>query len=187
MSAIGDDVVDLGDAETGEGAQHPHFDARVFAPCELEQMAAAKDPRHRRWVLWAAKEAAYKAARQMDPRVVFAPRRFVVTLQAGSRAWVRHDRVGFVVDLEGGPELVHAVARPEKGPPRDDGARGRGPRRAGLLLAGVASLGAARAFGDGRAPFSAVDGPSRPARPLAGGAGPGGAGRGGGRRPGRAG
>ena len=32
---IGNDVVDLGDDEAREGAQHPRFDARVFTAGEL--------------------------------------------------------------------------------------------------------------------------------------------------------
>ena len=31
---IGNDVVDLGDADTRPGAQHRRFDERVFAPSE---------------------------------------------------------------------------------------------------------------------------------------------------------
>lgn len=162
MTVIGDDLVDLGDAETDAGEQHPRFDARVFTLSELEQIAAAGDPRRQRWVFWAAKEAAYKAARQMNPHVAFVPRRFVVTLQADSRARVQHDRTSFAVDLERRRELVHAVAQLEKGPRRDDGACDY----TGLLLAGVASIATAVAFRDRQATAPAPGAPSRIARRL---------------------
>ena len=64
---IGNDVVDLGDAEVQPGATHPRFDARVFAREEREALRASGAPNRLRWILWAAKEAAYKAARKLDP------------------------------------------------------------------------------------------------------------------------
>ena len=53
---VGNDVVDLGDAETRGGPSHPRFDARVFAPAELAALAASAAPNRLRWSLWAAKE-----------------------------------------------------------------------------------------------------------------------------------
>ncbi len=57
---VGNDIVDLGDAETCNGPSHPGFDARVFAPVERRALAASPAPNRLRWSLWAAKEAAYK-------------------------------------------------------------------------------------------------------------------------------
>jgi phosphopantetheinyl transferase (holo-ACP synthase) len=108
---IGDDVVDLGDPETRPGATHPGFDARVFAPTELAALALSVDSTRLRWTLWAAKEAAYKAAKRCDPRTVFSPRRFVVTWRGGTSGSVAHgiDRYHLTIDAD--PERVHAIAR----------------------------------------------------------------------------
>lgn len=77
---IGNDVVDLTDPETQTGATHPRFDERVFAESELELLSVSGARNRLRWMLWAAKEAAYKVARKIDPRTVFSPSRFVVRL-----------------------------------------------------------------------------------------------------------
>jgi hypothetical protein len=110
---IGDDVVDLGDV----AARHPRFDARVFAPAERAVLAAAPEGERLRWLLWAAKESAYKAARKQDARTVFSPSRFAVRLGPAGRATVEHGARRFEVDLAIGPGHVHAVARSEGAPP----------------------------------------------------------------------
>lgn len=107
---LGNDVVDLTDPEALAGASHPRFDARVFAPAERAALRASEDPMRLRWTLWAAKEAAYKAARQMDAGVVFSPRAFVVTLGCGFAGHVEHAGRRFALRVEVGTERVHAVA-----------------------------------------------------------------------------
>lgn len=107
---IGNDVVDLGDPETAPGAQHPRFDERVFAPEERDALARSGAPNRLRWTLWAAKEAAYKVARKLDPRVVFSPKRFVVCLDPTLRGEVRHGAVRFGLRIDVLPEAVHAIA-----------------------------------------------------------------------------
>jgi hypothetical protein len=138
---VGDDLVDLGDPEARDGVQHPRFDARVFAPDERAALGVGAAAGRRRWILWAAKEAAYKLARKLDPGVAFSPSRFVVSLDrelCGRVAWpggsarVRVRRVG---------DAIHATARD-------------GDRAGGSLVRGVAPLGAG-------------DDPSRAARALA--------------------
>ena len=68
---VGDDVVDLGDPEAR--AVHPRFDARVFGTAERALLAASREPECLRWVLWAAKEAAWKLAAKRGPRPIFSP------------------------------------------------------------------------------------------------------------------
>jgi hypothetical protein len=112
---VGNDVVDLGDAESRSEAHHPRFDARVFAGPELRALDACADSERLRWILWAAKESAYKAARRVDATTVFSPRLFVAWLQPeeGAQAWSGHvehgdDRFRVRVALENG--CAHAVA-----------------------------------------------------------------------------
>lgn len=109
---LGNDVVDLRDPETTPEALHPGFDARVFSTSEREVLRGSPDPHRQRWILWAAKEAAYKAARQGDSRVVFSPARFAVTLDGAGWGRVQLGSQVFAVDLAVGRESVHAIARP---------------------------------------------------------------------------
>lgn len=107
---IGNDIVDIGDAECLPGARHTRFDARVFCPSELTLLGDSADPDRTRWMLWAAKESAYKAARRLDPRIVFAPSRFVVELRGDGRGTVTAGGLRFCIDLVATREYIHAVA-----------------------------------------------------------------------------
>ncbi len=93
---IGNDVVDLRDPETRPGAPHPRFDTRVFTDSERRALRRSPTPDRTRWLLWAAKESAFKALRRNDALVVFKPRAFAVTLCSDGGV-VRHDtgRVSF--------------------------------------------------------------------------------------------
>ncbi|MEN8180988.1 MAG: 4'-phosphopantetheinyl transferase superfamily protein [Myxococcota bacterium] len=110
---LGNDVVDLEDPESRAEGLHPRFDHRVFTSEERAGLAGSLAPDRDRWVLWAAKEAAFKALRRLDPRVPFSPRRFETRLpvQAGT-CWgsVRHGSRRLWVRAEVGPCLVHAVS-----------------------------------------------------------------------------
>lgn len=107
---LGDDVVDLLDAEAAAGATHPRFDRRVFTDAERARLERSREPQRLRWTLWAAKESCFKAVRRLDPSVIFAPARFLVHLEGARRATVVHDgqRFGVAIELHDG--LVHAVA-----------------------------------------------------------------------------
>jgi phosphopantetheinyl transferase (holo-ACP synthase) len=108
---IGNDVVDLRIA--GSRPRSPRFDVRVMAPGEQEALRESGEPEHLRWVFWAAKEAAYKAARQLDGKVVFSPSRFVVDLRSEGAGEVEHQGRRFALSFDSDGERVHAVARKE--------------------------------------------------------------------------
>jgi phosphopantetheinyl transferase len=109
---LGNDVVDLAHRGTQPGAQHPRFDARVFS--EPERALIAADPTQRvRWVLWAAKEAAYKAAKKRDGAVVWAPARFEVELSSRCGGSVRHAGRRFALRVLETGAFVHALADDE--------------------------------------------------------------------------
>lgn len=101
---LGNDVVDLGDPETRPETFRPRFDERVFDPTERRAIAHDPDPHARRWAFWAAKEAAYKLARQLDPRFVFAPSKLVVRFASGDHGTSDPSR------LRGTLALPHALA-----------------------------------------------------------------------------
>jgi len=114
---IGNDVVDLGDADSRIAGHHPRFDQRVFAPSERDLIEAAPDAERVRWLLWAAKESAYKAARKAYRATVFSPARFVVDLDGTEHATVTAGERRFTVDLVRTKDYVHAVARAADDPP----------------------------------------------------------------------
>ena len=120
---IGNDVVDL--ASVCERPRHGRFDERVMVASEREALMRSDSPERLRWMLWAAKEAAYKAARQCDRRVVFSPRRFVVRLAPDGHGSVQHGDWRFPVRIDADDSRVHAVARVEDLPDRDVAARVR--------------------------------------------------------------
>ena len=109
---IGNDLMDLHDPDTAEGAHHPRFDERVFAPQERALLALSTDSRRLRWILWACKEAAYKVVRKLDPHAVFSPPRFVVDLGACEVTW---ESVRLKIDLDVNPERVHVIASDDLG------------------------------------------------------------------------
>lgn len=114
---IGNDVVDLAHPATRPGAQHPRFDARVFTGAERAALAQSPGAQRLRWIFWAAKESAYKAARKLDSRAIWSPARFAVQIEpAGPRELtalcgvVRHGAVTFSLRVESNAEQVHALA-----------------------------------------------------------------------------
>ena len=87
---LGNDVVDLHDPDAQPESFRPGFDARVFSADERWAIAHDVNPLARRWAHWAAKEAAYKLARQIDSAFIFSPGRLIanfapVANQVGGR------------------------------------------------------------------------------------------------------
>ncbi|MCA9505334.1 MAG: 4'-phosphopantetheinyl transferase superfamily protein [Myxococcales bacterium] len=103
---LGNDVVDLRDPESDPESFRPRFDERVFAEEERREIAHDPRPLARRWAHWAAKEAAYKLARRLDPGFVFSPRTLVARFDPLSEAATRGPGV---VERRGRLELPRTV------------------------------------------------------------------------------
>ncbi len=148
---LGNDVVDVADPWAVGRARDRRFLQRVLSPSEAGWLAASTRPERDLWVLWSAKEAAYKAWSRVRPGLVFAPSRFEVDPEAGV---VVGPGLACPVEWDRAPGRLHCLAC--VAPP------GRRPN-----LAWRAELLAAVAPGPGDA-----DGPSslesRCARALAG-------------------
>ena len=114
---LGNDVVDLADAEAALGATHPRFDDRVFTTSERTALSRSASPNRLRWFFWAAKESAFKAARKLDPRVVFSPRRFEVTAISETDGMVTHGRVRWRIRAMYQDDAIHSVAQSERAEP----------------------------------------------------------------------
>ena len=99
---LGNDIVDLRDPDSQPESFRPRFDERVFGAEERIAIERDRVPLARRWAHWAAKEAAYKLAKQVDPGVVFAPGRCIVRFEADSHTFGRcRERLGVAEFLEG--------------------------------------------------------------------------------------
>ncbi len=112
---IGNDIVDLGEPELDPRLRNPRFDQRVFSEAERVALKASGAPERLRWIFWAAKEAAYKVARKIDPKTVFSPPRFDVQLNADLRGIVHHETRDYFLLVEEGEGRIHAIAT-EEGP-----------------------------------------------------------------------
>jgi len=106
---VGNDVVDLSDPESSRGANHLRFDRRVFTPEELEALSIEYSDVQRRWILWSAKEATYKAVRRGCAEIAFSPARFVVELDRSLCGSVAIGDRRWPVRVQIGAECVHAV------------------------------------------------------------------------------
>jgi phosphopantetheinyl transferase len=122
-------------------------------------LARSDSPTRLRWLLWTAKEAAFKAVKQADPALVFSPRRFVVAWAGGAaaRVAVGDRRLDVTLDLR--PDCVHAIATHEEAPRVSRIASAPRSARTGRLVWGVE----ATSLGSGASPELA----SRRARELA--------------------
>jgi hypothetical protein len=114
---VGNDVVDLEDAETRLDGLHPRWEERVFGAAERRILDASPSRHLLHWALWAAKESAYKARKRIEPGTVFSPVEFEIELSglppaqggvATGRAVHRGDVFGLEVRLDGAS--LHAVA-----------------------------------------------------------------------------
>ena len=114
MNAVGNDLVYLADPEIAGHHLRARFVARVCAPGERDRLSGSGEPLVLLWSLWAAKEAAYKAAGKTRPGLVFAPRLYEVDAAMGR---VRYRDLEMRVRLSRDPLWVHAVAVCGEGDP----------------------------------------------------------------------
>jgi phosphopantetheine--protein transferase-like protein len=128
---VGNDVVDLGDAEARLSHLHPRFAERAFTMEERLRIFSGPNPKALLWIHWAAKESAYKVLKKADREAVFSPSRLVVELgkeqECGLlRGSVSNGRLRFDLEITRSEEWIHALAL-----------IGSRPSAAGRVLSGV--------------------------------------------------
>lgn len=129
-SFVGNDVIDMLAAHNRGRAQQSRFLGRVLTESEREWLVLAGDGDRRFALLWAAKEAAYKAAKKRDANLVFAPRRWQVEWDAARMSSVRAASVIIAADTriavqwEEGDGWLHCIAFIGAAACRMDGAVG---------------------------------------------------------------
>jgi hypothetical protein len=80
LPAVGNDIVDLNAPGNAGKSRDSRFLDRVFTEGERQRIAGASSPDRLLWMLWAAKEAAYKALSRGSLAVCSIPRRYPVFL-----------------------------------------------------------------------------------------------------------
>jgi len=76
--SLGNDIVDL---KIEEPPLHSRYISRVFSPLERKYV---DNDRSSLWLYWAAKEAAYKVIKRLEPETYFSPVRFEFDRAANS-------------------------------------------------------------------------------------------------------
>ena len=80
MICIGNDIVDLTHRENRRKSRDRRFVSRVFTAEEQGWIEGSERPDVTLWMLWAAKEAAFKVAGKLKPETAFVPKAYAVTL-----------------------------------------------------------------------------------------------------------
>ena len=104
---IGNDVVDFADPSRLQAYLRPRFVERVCGFDERAALATSTRPGRLICALFAAKEAAYKVVAKLDPAVVFAHARFVVSPRFDH---VKLGRLRLRLRLLTGDDWAHAIA-----------------------------------------------------------------------------
>ncbi len=106
VNAVGNDLVYLADPEISGHHLRSRFVERVCAAAERSRVARSDEALVLLWSLFAAKEAAYKAALKRRPGLVFSPRLFEVDARLRR---VRYRDLEMGLRLTRDPLWVHAV------------------------------------------------------------------------------
>ncbi|MBC9932216.1 4'-phosphopantetheinyl transferase family protein [Chitinophaga qingshengii] len=107
---IGNDVVDLSLAATESNWRRRGYLDKVFSPEEQQLIAEATDPDMMVWMLWSAKEAAYKMVHRATRRRTYAPQRYQVQLSGERKGLVQYDSQLFFFRTSVNDSLLHTVA-----------------------------------------------------------------------------
>ena len=130
---IGNDLVDLRARDAAGKSRDARFVARVFTAREANLIASSARPDHALWMLWAAKEAAYKVAKKLRADAIFAHSRYEVVpdeselaLETAGRSTplTGHVRIRGIAGLDeaycpiewkASPSFIHCVAMDAEG------------------------------------------------------------------------
>lgn len=75
---IGNDIVDFSHEEELNKHENQRFLARAFTQEEIQMISSAENKAQTLWMLWSAKEAAFKACQKQDTKIIFSPKQFQV-------------------------------------------------------------------------------------------------------------
>ncbi len=101
---IGNDIVDLRLAESNSRASETRFWEKVLHPLEWEQFQSIKGQMVNKWVLWAAKESAYKLERRAGCQRLHRPKAYQVYMDS---MYVIGTRGTYAFRMLQTPEFIH--------------------------------------------------------------------------------
>lgn len=78
LKLTGNDIVDLTLPETLGKASDTRYTNHICAEEEYNFLASASDRHIALWAIWAAKEAAFKVVKKINPKLGFSPKKYVV-------------------------------------------------------------------------------------------------------------
>ena len=100
MILIGNDVVDLNDADAHLDKIHPRFAERVLSRAEFAFWIDSPHPRQALlWTYWAAKESAYKALSRFFPSISFSHKKFELDVRS-KKVFYQHHTLDCQIDQE---------------------------------------------------------------------------------------
>ena len=119
---IGNDIVDLAEPGVAGKERDRRFMDRVFTPAERARILEAAAPTVALWKAWTAKEAAFKLASKLRPRLVFRHQAFEVLAAPGDgkgrpgasaadASQVRFEDLSISVRWYAAREYIHCIAQ----------------------------------------------------------------------------
>ena len=117
MLLLGNDIIDLKEAGITGKSHSTRFVERVFSHEEKSSIAISENPDLTLWMLWAAKETAYKIISKITGPPVFSHKKFKTTFlkqisKSKSEFRVVYDKWRFQIDLTTNINYIHAVGTP---------------------------------------------------------------------------
>ena len=114
MLLLGNDTVDLNYAGIAGKSRDTRFVKRVFSDKEQFAISASTDPDLTLWIVWAAKEAAYKIISKIIGPPVFSHRKFEATFlkslpESQSKIEVVYNKWIFPIEITFTRNYIHAV------------------------------------------------------------------------------
>ncbi len=82
---VGNDIVDLAEAEKSSNWKRPRFLDKIFTPKEQQFIYNSENPFYSVWQLWSMKEAAYKLYTQLHPSRFYNPKSFECSILNGNQ------------------------------------------------------------------------------------------------------
>ena len=114
MLLLGNDIVDLNEAGSTGKYDDTRFVDRVFCSDEKSAISASENPDLTLWMLWAAKETAYKIVSKLAGPPVFAHKKFKTTFlkqisKSKTRFEVVYEKWQFQLELTTHKNYIHAL------------------------------------------------------------------------------
>ena len=114
---VGNDIVDLVEARQTNNWRRSGYLEKIFTPEEREWIATVPNPDQWVWILWSAKESAYKLSVQEGCPRLYAPKKWKthdweVRSDAEIHLKVRFHKHRYDVRTELREDHVHSLARP---------------------------------------------------------------------------